>query len=65
MAVAVGVSSWAARWCGAVAACSAVVVLGPQLRRPEEAFYRIERTSAVQRLLPFDGSQVRRVALPV
>jgi hypothetical protein len=58
VAVAASVSSRAARWCGAAAAAWAVMVLGPQLRHPEEAFYRIERTSAVQRLLPFDGSQV-------
>jgi hypothetical protein len=57
-AVAGGLTSRAARWCGAAAACWAVVVLGAQLQRPEEAFYRIERTSAAQRLLPFDGSQV-------
>lgn len=57
VAVAGGVTSRAARWCGAAAAGVALVVLGTQLRHPEEAFYRIERTSAVQRLLPFDGSQ--------
>lgn len=57
LAVASGVTSRAARWCGAAAAGSALVVLGAQLRHPEEAFYRIERTTAVQRLLPFDGSQ--------
>jgi len=43
--------------CGAAAAGWALVVLGPQLRHPEEAFYRIDRTSALQRALPFDGSQ--------
>jgi hypothetical protein len=57
VAVAGGVSSRAARWCGAAAAGWALVVLGPQLRHPEEAFFRIDRTSAVQRTLPFDGSQ--------
>jgi hypothetical protein len=57
VAVAGGVSSRAARWCGAAAAGWALVVLGPQLRHPEDAFYRIDRTSALQRVLPFDGSQ--------
>ena len=57
VAVAAGVSSQAARLCGAAAAGWALVVLGPQLRHPEEAFYRIDRTSALQRALPFDGSQ--------
>lgn len=57
VAVAAGVTGQAARWCGAAAAGWALVVLGPQLRHPEEAFWRIDRTSAVQRLLPFDGSQ--------
>ena len=33
------------------------MVLHPLLRSPEEAFFHIERTSAAQRLLPFDGSQ--------
>jgi hypothetical protein len=57
LAVAAGVSARAARWCGAAAAGWALVVLGPQLRHPEEAFNRIDRTSAAQRVLPFDGSQ--------
>jgi hypothetical protein len=57
VAVTAGVTSQAARWCGVAAAGWALVVLGPQLRHPEEAFYRIDRTSAAQRLLPFDGSQ--------
>ncbi len=39
VAVAAGVTSAAARWCAAAAAMVAVVVLGPQLRRPEEAFF--------------------------
>ncbi len=56
-ATASGVTSRAARWCAALAVAWAVVVLGPHLRHPEEAFYRIERTSPAQRLLPFDGSQ--------
>lgn len=47
----------AARWCAAGAAVWALVVLHPHLRAPEEAFFHIERTSAVQRALPFDGSQ--------
>ncbi|MGH9274287.1 MAG: hypothetical protein ACRDZU_06545 [Acidimicrobiales bacterium] len=58
VATASGVTSRAARWCGAAAVVWALVVLGAQLRHPEEAFYRIERTSAAQRALPFDGSQV-------
>lgn len=57
VAVSAGVTRHAARWCGAAATAWAVVVLGAQLRHPEEAFYRVERTSAAQRLLPFDGSQ--------
>ncbi len=56
-AVAGGVTSRAARWCGAAAVAWALVVLGAQLRHPEEAFNRIDRTSAAQRRLPFDGSQ--------
>jgi hypothetical protein len=47
-----------ARWCAVVAAAWALVVLQPHLRSPEEAFFRIDRTSAAQRTLPFDGSQV-------
>lgn len=58
VATASGVTSRAAQWCGAAAVGWALVVLGAQLRHPEEAFYRIERTSAAQRLLPVDGSQV-------
>lgn len=58
VAVAGGVTSRAARWCGAAAVVWAVLVLGAQLRHPEEAFYRIDRTSAAQRRLPFDGSQM-------
>jgi hypothetical protein len=57
VAVAVGVTAKVARWCTAAAAGWAIVVLGAQLRQPEEAFYRLERTTAAQRLLPFDGSQ--------
>lgn len=57
-AVAGGVTSRAARWCGAAAAGWALVVLAPHLQHPEEAFNRIDRTSAVQRRLPFDGSQM-------
>ena len=64
VAVTVGVTSAVARWCTAAAAAWAVVGLGAQLRHPEEAFYRIDRTTAAQRLLPFDGSQDARLAVP-
>jgi hypothetical protein len=57
VAVTVGVTVAVARWCTAAAAAWAMVVLGAQMRHPEEAFYRIDRTTAAQRLLPFDGSQ--------
>lgn len=57
VAVTAGVTWRAARWCAAAAAAWAVVGLGAQLRHPEEAFYRIDRTTAAQRQLPFDGSQ--------
>jgi hypothetical protein len=57
IAVAAGVSARAARWSGAVAVVAALALLTPHLRQPEEAFYRLERTSRVQRWLPFDGSQ--------
>jgi hypothetical protein len=57
VAVTLGVTAKVARWCTAAAAAWAIVVLGAQLRQPEEAFYRLERTTAAQRLLPFDGSQ--------
>jgi len=57
VAVTTGVTWRAARWCAAAAATWAVVGLGAQLRHPEEAFYRIDRTTAAQRVLPFDGSQ--------
>lgn len=57
VAVAGGVRDRAARWSAGVAAVAAVALLFPHLRQPEEAFYRIERTSTVQELLPFDGSQ--------
>ena len=57
VATASGVPSRAARACAAIAATWALVVLGTQLRHPEEAFYRIDRTSPAQRLLPVDGSQ--------
>jgi hypothetical protein len=46
-----------ARWCAAGAAAWALIVLHPLLRSPEEAFFHLERTSSVQDLLPFDGSQ--------
>lgn len=58
VAVAAGVTARSARWCAAGAAAWALIVLGPQLWHADDAFYRIERTSPVQRLLPFDGSQV-------
>lgn len=57
-AIASGVTARSARWSAGVAAACAVVVLGPQLWHADDAFYRIERTSPVQRLLPFDGTQV-------
>jgi hypothetical protein len=57
VAVTAEVTWRAARWCAAAAAAWAVVGLGAQLRHPEEAFYRIDRTTAAQRLFPFDGSQ--------
>ena len=56
-AMAAGVTARSARWCAAAAAAWAVVVLGPQLWHADDAFYRIERTSPAQELLPFDGSQ--------
>jgi 4-amino-4-deoxy-L-arabinose transferase-like glycosyltransferase len=42
---------------GAVGAALGVLLITPHLFQPEEAFYHLERTSPVQRLLPFDGSQ--------
>jgi hypothetical protein len=57
VAVGAGVPARAARWCAAGAAAWALVVLGPHLLRPHEAFHRVERTSAAQRLLPFEHSQ--------
>ncbi|MEX2294607.1 MAG: hypothetical protein WD691_12525 [Acidimicrobiales bacterium] len=56
-AMAGGVTARHARWCAGAAAMWAVVVLGPQLWHADDAFYRIERSSPAQRLLPFDGSQ--------
>jgi hypothetical protein len=57
VAVASPLSARVARWCAVGAGAWALIVLQPHLRAPEEAFFRIERTSAIQRLLPFDGSQ--------
>jgi hypothetical protein len=58
VAVASPLTVRAARWCAAFAAAWALIVLHPQLRAPEEAFFRIDRTSAVQRVLPFETTQV-------
>jgi len=58
VAAAAPVTARAARWCAGAAAVAAVAVLYPLLRSPEEAFFHIERTSAIQRALPFDGTQV-------
>lgn len=58
VAVASPLTVRAARWCAAFAAAWALVVLHPHLRAPEEAFFRIDRTSAVQRVLPFETTQV-------
>ena len=55
--VAAGVGERAARWCGGVALVLGVVLLHPLLSRPEQAFFHLERTSAAQDLLPFDGTQ--------
>ncbi len=57
IAVTAGVSERAARWSGAIALALGVVLLHPLLTRPEQAFFHLERTSAAQDLLPFDGSQ--------
>lgn len=56
-AVAGGVGRTAARWSAGAAAVGAAVLLTPHLLDPSEAFYRLERTSPVQRGLPFDASQ--------
>ena len=58
VAVASPLTARAARWCAAFAAGWALVVLHPHLQAPEEAFFRIDRTSAAQRLLPFETTQV-------
>ncbi len=58
VAVASPLTARAAQWCAAFAAGWALVVLHPHLRAPEEAFFRIDRTSAVQRVLPFETTQV-------
>ena len=57
IAIAAGVGERAARWCGGIALALGVVLLYPLLSRPDEAFFHLERTSAVQDLLPFDGTQ--------
>lgn len=58
VAVASPLSVRAARWCAAFAAAWALIVLHPHLRAPEEAFFRIDRSSSAQRLLPFETTQV-------
>lgn len=58
VAVASPLSARAARWCAAFAAAWALLFLHPQLLAPEEAFFRIDRTSAAQRVLPFETTQV-------
>ncbi len=55
--VAAGVSGHGARWSAAVGAVAGVLLLHPLLTAPGEAFYHLERTSSLQELLPFDGSQ--------
>ena len=55
--VAAGVRERVAMWAAAIGATLGVVLITPQLFQPEEAFYHLERTSPVQRWLPFDGSQ--------
>lgn len=57
VAAGAGVAPRVARWCAAGAAVWALVVLAPHVARPHEAFYRLERTSVVQRLLPFEHTQ--------
>ena len=58
VAVASPLTARAAGWCAAFAAAWALAVLHPHLRAPEEAFFRIDRTSAAQEILPFESTQV-------
>lgn len=55
--VAARVSERAAMWAAVVGGAAAAVLITPHLFQPDEAFYHLERTSPVQDLLPFDGSQ--------
>ena len=55
--IAARVTERAAMWAALVGGIAAAVLITPHLFQPDEAFYHLERTSPVQELLPFDGSQ--------
>ena len=56
--IAGGLSEHAAMACAGIAAVWAVVVLGPHLAQSDVMFREFWHTSAVQRLLPYDGTQI-------
>ena len=47
-------------WCSLIGTVLGVVLLLPQHERPQTAHVNIERTSAPQRLLPFEANQLTR-----
>ena len=60
MVVLIGIPRRTVLWCSLIGIVLGVVLLLPQHERPQTAHIHIERTSAPQRLLPFEANQTTR-----